>query len=130
MIVPLTNICQCKSFSVYSHGHQCFFSDLAFRNFLDSLTPVELFSSVSYEQFRAACEQFRALCLMCWMHVQSWWLHNYNLSSLLMKFIETLLSYLVLLLQKIPLVFAGRRAGDAEIVYASTEKAERELNWK
>lgn len=32
--------------------------------------------------------------------------------------------------KKIPLVFAGRRAGDAEIVYASTEKAERELNWK
>lgn len=25
---------------------------------------------------------------------------------------------------------AGRRPGDAEIVYASTEKAERELNWK
>ena len=24
----------------------------------------------------------------------------------------------------------GRRPGDAEIVYASTEKAERELNWK
>ncbi|KAG5007099.1 hypothetical protein JHK82_025025 [Glycine max] len=23
----------------------------------------------------------------------------------------------------------GRRPGDAEIVYASTEKAERELNW-
>ncbi|KAF3793808.1 UDP-glucose 4-epimerase [Nymphaea thermarum] len=32
--------------------------------------------------------------------------------------------------KKIPLVMAGRRAGDAEIVYASTEKAERELNWK
>ncbi|KAJ8451127.1 hypothetical protein Cgig2_026936 [Carnegiea gigantea] len=32
--------------------------------------------------------------------------------------------------KKIPLVFAGRRPGDAEIVYASTEKAERELNWK
>lgn len=32
--------------------------------------------------------------------------------------------------QKIPLVIAGRRPGDAEIVYASTEKAERELNWK
>ena len=32
--------------------------------------------------------------------------------------------------QKIPLVMAGRRPGDAEIVYASTEKAERELNWK
>ncbi|PON69012.1 UDP-glucose 4-epimerase [Trema orientale] len=31
---------------------------------------------------------------------------------------------------KIPLVIAGRRPGDAEIVYASTEKAERELNWK
>ncbi|CAA3031643.1 UDP-glucose 4-epimerase GEPI48-like [Olea europaea subsp. europaea] len=24
---------------------------------------------------------------------------------------------------------AGRRPGDAEVVYASTEKAERELNW-
>lgn len=32
--------------------------------------------------------------------------------------------------KKIPLVTAGRRAGDAEIVYASTDKAERELNWK
>lgn len=32
--------------------------------------------------------------------------------------------------QKIPLEFAGRRAGDAEVVYASTDKAERELNWK
>ncbi|KAF3792392.1 UDP-glucose 4-epimerase [Nymphaea thermarum] len=32
--------------------------------------------------------------------------------------------------KKIPLVMAGRRPGDAEIVYASTEKAERELNWK
>lgn len=32
--------------------------------------------------------------------------------------------------KKIPLVFAGRRPGDAEIVYAATEKAERELNWK
>lgn len=32
--------------------------------------------------------------------------------------------------QKIPLVMAGRRPGDAEIVYASTAKAERELNWK
>ncbi|KAE8720941.1 UDP-glucose 4-epimerase 2 [Hibiscus syriacus] len=32
--------------------------------------------------------------------------------------------------KKIPLVMAGRRAGDGEIVYASTEKAERELNWK
>ncbi|QHO41893.1 UDP-glucose 4-epimerase GEPI48 isoform X2 [Arachis hypogaea] len=32
--------------------------------------------------------------------------------------------------KKIPLVMAGRRAGDAEIVYASTEKAERELKWK
>lgn len=25
---------------------------------------------------------------------------------------------------------SGRRPGDAEIVYASTEKAERELNWR
>ncbi|CAH2080439.1 unnamed protein product [Thlaspi arvense] len=32
--------------------------------------------------------------------------------------------------KKIPLVYSGRRPGDAEIVYASTEKAERELNWK
>ncbi|KAK4262903.1 hypothetical protein QN277_028396 [Acacia crassicarpa] len=31
--------------------------------------------------------------------------------------------------KKIPLVMAGRRPGDAEIVYASTEKAERELKW-
>ncbi|KAJ3685189.1 hypothetical protein LUZ61_014353 [Rhynchospora tenuis] len=32
--------------------------------------------------------------------------------------------------KKIPLIMAGRRPGDAEIVYASTEKAEKELNWK
>lgn len=32
--------------------------------------------------------------------------------------------------KKIPLVMAGRRPGDAEIVYASTAKAEKELNWK
>ncbi|KAL3498998.1 hypothetical protein ACH5RR_041730 [Cinchona calisaya] len=32
--------------------------------------------------------------------------------------------------KKIPLVMAGRRPGDAEIVYASTKKAEQELNWK
>ncbi|KAL2543704.1 UDP-glucose 4-epimerase 5 [Forsythia ovata] len=32
--------------------------------------------------------------------------------------------------KKIPVVMAGRRPGDAEVVYASTEKAERELNWK
>ncbi|KAH9775100.1 UDP-glucose 4-epimerase 5 [Citrus sinensis] len=32
--------------------------------------------------------------------------------------------------KKIPLVKSGRRPGDAEIVYASTGKAERELNWK
>lgn len=32
--------------------------------------------------------------------------------------------------KKIPLIIAGRRPGDAEIVYASTEKAELELNWK
>ncbi|KAF7131833.1 hypothetical protein RHSIM_Rhsim09G0050700 [Rhododendron simsii] len=31
---------------------------------------------------------------------------------------------------KIPLQFASGRAGDAEIVYASTDKAEHELNWK
>eukprot|EP00262_Sarcandra_glabra_P017366 TRINITY_DN5938_c0_g1_i1.p1 TRINITY_DN5938_c0_g1~~TRINITY_DN5938_c0_g1_i1.p1 ORF type:complete len:350 (-),score=71.99 TRINITY_DN5938_c0_g1_i1:237-1286(-) len=32
--------------------------------------------------------------------------------------------------KKIPVVMAGRRPGDAEIVYASTEKAEHELNWR
>ncbi|CAO2837751.1 unnamed protein product [Amaranthus hypochondriacus] len=32
--------------------------------------------------------------------------------------------------KKIPIVMAERRPGDAEIVYASTEKAERELNWR
>ncbi|XP_059276344.1 UDP-glucose 4-epimerase GEPI48-like isoform X2 [Lycium ferocissimum] len=32
--------------------------------------------------------------------------------------------------KKIPLVMSGRRPGDAEIVYAATEKAERELKWK
>lgn len=32
--------------------------------------------------------------------------------------------------KKIPLVMAGRRPGDAEIVYASTAKAEKELNWR
>ncbi|KAJ6803080.1 UDP-glucose 4-epimerase GEPI48-like [Iris pallida] len=32
--------------------------------------------------------------------------------------------------KKIPLIMAGRRPGDAEIVYASTAKAEKELNWK
>ncbi|ESQ38438.1 hypothetical protein EUTSA_v10028777mg [Eutrema salsugineum] len=32
--------------------------------------------------------------------------------------------------KKIPLVMAGRRQGDAEVVYASTERAESELNWK
>ncbi|OIW11118.1 hypothetical protein TanjilG_22925 [Lupinus angustifolius] len=32
--------------------------------------------------------------------------------------------------KKIPLVIAGRRPGDAEIVYASIEKAGRELKWK
>uniref|UniRef100_K3Z807 UDP-glucose 4-epimerase n=1 Tax=Setaria italica TaxID=4555 RepID=K3Z807_SETIT len=32
--------------------------------------------------------------------------------------------------KKIPLVFAGRRPGDAEIVYAATAKAEKELKWK
>ena len=32
--------------------------------------------------------------------------------------------------KKIPLVKSGKRPGDAEIVFASTEKAERELNWK
>ncbi|KAM0046265.1 putative UDP-glucose 4-epimerase [Helianthus debilis subsp. tardiflorus] len=32
--------------------------------------------------------------------------------------------------KKILLVKTGRRHGDAEIIYASTAKAERELNWK
>ncbi|CAA7402475.1 unnamed protein product [Spirodela intermedia] len=32
--------------------------------------------------------------------------------------------------KEIPLVIAGRRPGDAEIVYASTAKAEKELHWK
>ncbi|XP_047152559.1 UDP-glucose 4-epimerase GEPI48-like [Vigna umbellata] len=32
--------------------------------------------------------------------------------------------------KKIPLAMGGRRPGDAEIVYASTKKAEKELNWK
>ncbi|KAK1424976.1 hypothetical protein QVD17_20318 [Tagetes erecta] len=32
--------------------------------------------------------------------------------------------------KEIPLVIAGRRPGDAEVVYASTAKSERELNWK
>ncbi|EER94859.1 hypothetical protein BDA96_01G396400 [Sorghum bicolor] len=32
--------------------------------------------------------------------------------------------------KKIPLVFAGRRPGDAEIVYAATAKAEKDLKWK
>ncbi|KAJ1391288.1 UDP-glucose 4-epimerase [Sesbania bispinosa] len=32
--------------------------------------------------------------------------------------------------KKIPLVMAGRRPGDAQMVYASTKKAERELKWK
>ncbi|CAN1138687.1 UDP-glucose 4-epimerase GEPI48 [Linum perenne] len=31
--------------------------------------------------------------------------------------------------KKLPIVKAGRRPGDAETVYASTAKAERELNW-
>ncbi|CAD6336979.1 unnamed protein product [Miscanthus lutarioriparius] len=32
--------------------------------------------------------------------------------------------------KKIHLVFVGRRLGDAEIVYAATAKAEKELKWK
>ncbi|CAI8619588.1 unnamed protein product [Vicia faba] len=32
--------------------------------------------------------------------------------------------------KKIPIVKAGRRPGDAETVYGSTSKAEKELNWK
>ncbi|MQL75503.1 hypothetical protein Taro_007890, partial [Colocasia esculenta] len=32
--------------------------------------------------------------------------------------------------KKIPIVIAGRRPGDTEILYASTAKAEEELNWK
>jgi len=41
-----------------------------------------------------------------------------------------LIQCLIPLLQKIPLVMAERRPGDAEVVYASTHKAEKELNWK
>jgi len=32
--------------------------------------------------------------------------------------------------QKIPLMLTGQRPGDAEIVYAATAKAEKELKWK
>lgn len=32
--------------------------------------------------------------------------------------------------KKIPMVTAGRRPGDAEVVYASTDKAEHGLNWR
>jgi hypothetical protein len=32
--------------------------------------------------------------------------------------------------QKIPLHFEGRRPGDSCAVYASTEKAEKELGWR
>ncbi|KAF5198828.1 Udp-glucose 4-epimerase [Thalictrum thalictroides] len=32
--------------------------------------------------------------------------------------------------KKIPLIMAERRAGDAEVIYASTDKAERELKWR
>ncbi|KAL8138810.1 hypothetical protein V2J09_004811 [Rumex salicifolius] len=32
--------------------------------------------------------------------------------------------------KKIPLVMAGRRPGDAEVVFGSTDKAEQELKWK
>ncbi|KAL6549848.1 RmlD substrate binding domain [Orobanche minor] len=32
--------------------------------------------------------------------------------------------------KKIPLLMAARRPGDAEVVYAETDKAERELKWK
>ncbi|MBS2599974.1 GDP-mannose 4,6-dehydratase, partial [Salmonella enterica subsp. enterica serovar Typhimurium] len=32
--------------------------------------------------------------------------------------------------KKIPLVMADRRPGDAEVVYAETDKAEKELKWK
>ena len=37
---------------------------------------------------------------------------------------------IVVMLQKLPLVMADRRPGDAEIVYAETDKAEKELKWK
>ena len=33
-------------------------------------------------------------------------------------------------LQKIPIKLCPRRSGDATAVYASTEKAEKELGWK
>lgn len=32
--------------------------------------------------------------------------------------------------KKLPLIMSGRRPGDAEVVYASTVKAEKELHWK
>lgn len=38
--------------------------------------------------------------------------------------------YLMVYVQKIPLKVCPRRQGDAVAVYASTEKAERELGWK
>jgi hypothetical protein len=40
------------------------------------------------------------------------------------------LIYWILYLQKIPVKLCPRRAGDATEVYASTEKAEKELGWK
>lgn len=51
-------------------------------------------------------------------------------SSLKLISMQSHVFILLFFRQKIPLVMAGRRPGDAEIVYASTAKAERELNWK
>ena len=36
----------------------------------------------------------------------------------------------LILSQKIPLRYAGRRPGDSSEVYAATEKAEKELGWR
>jgi len=40
------------------------------------------------------------------------------------------LTFLAAKLQEIPTKFCPRRPGDATEVYASTEKAERELGWR
>jgi hypothetical protein len=45
------------------------------------------------------------------------------------EIINYLISW-ILYLQKIPVKLCPRRAGDATEVYASTEKAEKELGWK
>lgn len=43
---------------------------------------------------------------------------------------ELYLLNLTYMIQKIPLKLCPRRPGDATAVYASTEKAEKELGWK